>query len=183
PTTEPTTEPTAEPTAEPTEEPTAEPTEEPTAEPTALPTPGGGGLAVQYQCGDTNATNTEIKPHFIIVNLDTAAHPLSEMKIRYYYTLEGSGPETVYIDYAAVGLGNVTASFQTGYLEVGFTAEAGDLPASDNSGEIHVRFHKNDWTAYNEANDYSFDASKTAYTDWENVTLYFNGTLVWGYEP
>ena len=31
--------------------------------------------------------------------------------------------------------------------------------------------------------DYSYDAAKTVFADWTHVTLYRNGTLVWGTEP
>jgi len=46
-----------------------------------------------------------------------------------------------------------------------------------------VRINKNDWTNYNEANDYSYDPTKTSFADWNRVTLYRNGQLVWGVEP
>jgi cellulose 1,4-beta-cellobiosidase len=42
---------------------------------------------------------------------------------------------------------------------------------------------KADWSNFNEANDYSYDPTKTAYANWDRVTLYRNGTLVWGVEP
>ena len=45
------------------------------------------------------------------------------------------------------------------------------------------RFAKNDWSNYDERDDYSFDPTKTAYADWSRVTLYRNGVLVWGAEP
>ena len=45
------------------------------------------------------------------------------------------------------------------------------------------RIHNQNWTNYNEANDYSYDGTKTAFADWNRVTLYRNGALVWGTEP
>jgi hypothetical protein len=36
---------------------------------------------------------------------------------------------------------------------------------------------------YTQTNDYSFDATKTALTDWTHVTVYRLGTLIWGIEP
>ena len=45
------------------------------------------------------------------------------------------------------------------------------------------RIHNQNWTSYNEANDYSYDGTKTAFADWNRVTLYRNGALVWGTEP
>src|SRR5262249_34734096 len=48
---------------------------------------------------------------------------------------------------------------------------------------IQNRLNSQDFSAYNEANDYSFDPTKTSFADWTRVTLYRNGTLVWGTEP
>ncbi len=36
---------------------------------------------------------------------------------------------------------------------------------------------------FNQANDYSFNPADTSFTDSTTVTLYLNGTLVWGTEP
>jgi hypothetical protein len=46
-----------------------------------------------------------------------------------------------------------------------------------------TRMNKSDWQNFNEANDYSYDGTKTSFADWNKVTLYRNGTLVWGVEP
>ena len=69
------------------------------------------------------------------------------------------------------------------YLEVSFTAGAGSIAAGQSSGEIQTRNHKSDWTNFNESNDYSFDPTKTAYTDWTKVVLLRNGVVVWGIAP
>jgi hypothetical protein len=71
-----------------------------------------------------------------------------------------------------------------GSFQVAFAATAGNLAAtSGNTGEVQIWFHKSGWTNYTQTNDPSFDATKTAYADWNRVTLYQNGTLVWGTEP
>jgi endoglucanase len=36
---------------------------------------------------------------------------------------------------------------------------------------------------FTQTNDYSFGAGATQYADWNDVTVYRNGTLVWGVEP
>jgi aryl-phospho-beta-D-glucosidase BglC (GH1 family) len=156
----------------------------------ATRTMGVTTLKVQYRPANTAAGDNEIKPHLNVVNTSTSSVPLSELKIRYWYTVDGDKPQNYWCDYAAVGCGTITARFvklatpvtsADYYLEVGFTG--GTLAAGASTGEIQNRFAKNDWTNYNETGDYSFDATKTAYADWSRVTLYRNGTLIWGTEP
>ena len=95
-------------------------------------------------------------------------------------------------DFAVRGCANITARFVTPasttatadtYLEIGFTAAAGALSGGQQTDTIQNRLHNQNWTSYNEANDYSFDPTKTAFADWTRVTLYRSGVLVWGTEP
>ena len=166
-----------------------------TLTPTRTNTPSGPAtLRVQYRAADTNAGDNQIKPHFNIVNTGSSSVPLSELKIRYWYTREGTVGQNFWCDFSAItgNCGNITGTFvpvsplRTGadfYLEVGFNAAAGSIPAAGQSGEIQARFAKTDWSNYNETGDYSFDPTKTSFTDWDHVTLYRNGNLVWGIEP
>ncbi|MED4958069.1 cellulose binding domain-containing protein, partial [Paenibacillus macerans] len=162
----------------------------------AVPQAGQGGqpgtLVLQYKAGDTNAGDNQMKPLFRIVNNGTDAVPLSELTIRYWYTVDGDKEQTFHCDWAQIGGGNLSGKTvkmaeakenADSYVEISFNAGAGSLAPGSDSGEIQTRINKNDWSAYNEANDYSFDPAKTAYTDWDHVALYQNGSLVWGIEP
>src|SRR5439155_7871277 len=139
------------------------------------------GLKVQYRAADTVAGDNQIKPHLNIVNTGTTAVALSQLTMRYWYTIDGDRPQQYFCDYAAVGCGNVTSRYvklttavagADYYLEVGFTAGAGSVAAGGQSGEVQNRIAKDNWTNYNEADDYSFDPTKTAFADWTHVTLY-----------
>ena len=67
------------------------------------------------------------------------------------------------------------------YLEISFTG--GMLGPGDQTGEIQGRFHTDDYAALDESNDYSYDGTKTSFTDHTEVTAYDGGQLVWGTEP
>jgi hypothetical protein len=151
-----------------------------------------GDLVVQYRTTDTNATDQQFRPQLRIVNNGTTAVDLSKVKLRYYYTIDGEKAQQFNVDYATLGSGNVLGSFVkldpavTGadyYVEISFSAAAGSLAPGANTGEIQLRINKTDWSNYNEADDYSYDPAKTAYTDWSRVPLYLNGVLVWGVQP
>ena len=147
---------------------------------------------MQYRAADTSATDNQIKPHLNVVNTGTAAVPLSELTIRYWYAKDTTQTQVYDCDYAVKGCANITARFVTPapatatadtYLEIGFAPAAGALAAGQQTGEIQNRLHNQNWVNYNEANDYSFDPTKTAFADWTRVTLYRAGVLVWGTEP
>lgn len=161
------------------------------ATPTAVPAPSGD-LKIQYRTNDTSANDNQIRAHFKVVNNGDEAISLSDMKLRYYYTIDGDKSQQFNCDYAVVGSSNVSGSFvklanavteADYYLEISFGPNAGTLAPGADSGKIQIRINKSDWSNYAEADDYSRDATKSSYADWDKVTAYLNGSLVWGIEP
>lgn len=157
-----------------------------------IPEPVTGHVKVQYKTNDTNATDNQFRPQFNIINTGTESIALSNVKLRYYYTIDGDKPQQFNCDYAALGGSDVRGTFvklnnavalADYYLDISFGDGAGSLAPGASSGDIQVRINKNDWSNYNETNDYSYDSTKTSYTDSTKVPAYVNGTLVWGLEP
>ncbi|MFJ2043706.1 glycosyl hydrolase [Paenibacillus taichungensis] len=150
-----------------------------------------GNLTIQAFNGNTSASINGISPKFKVVNTGNSAIQLSDVKLRYYYTIDGEEAQSFWSDWASIGSANVTSKFvklatpvagADYVLEVGFTSSAGTLNAGQ-SAEIQARFSKNNWSNYNQANDYSFKAASTQFANHEQVTGYINGQLVWGIEP
>jgi YVTN family beta-propeller protein len=152
-------------------------------------------LKVQYQIGNPAATTNLIKPFFKIINMGDAPVPLNELTVRYWYTWDTRQPQTDHCIWAMgswYGCLSLTKTFvrvlpprlnADYYLEFGFTSGAGMLSAHSSSQAIINWFYKQDWSAYNQTNDYSFNPLATTYVDNPRMTLYRNGVLIWGVEP
>ncbi|HVQ94207.1 MAG TPA: glycoside hydrolase family 9 protein [Mycobacteriales bacterium] len=149
-------------------------------------------LKAQYKNNDSAPTDNQIKPGIRLVNGGTSAVALSTVTIRYYFTGDG-GPTTfnTWCDFAQYGCANISqqvvalATPVAGadrYLEIGFTAGAGSLPAGATLGDAQLRLNKTDWSPFSEAADYSY-AVNTGYADSNRITVYVGGLLVWGTAP
>jgi cellulose 1,4-beta-cellobiosidase len=152
------------------------------------------GLKVQYSCLDPLAPDDRfLQPAFKLSNASSASVPFSELKIRYWFTLE-AGDAPVFQCRSATSMGGctfVSSAFVTvsparpgadHYLEIGFTG-TNTLAAGQLSDLLDTPVSR--LNNFSETNDYSFDASKAwpNFSDHTKVTMYRNGTLVWGTEP
>ncbi|WP_438350082.1 glycoside hydrolase family 6 protein [Paenibacillus sp. FA6] len=149
-------------------------------------------LNVQYKTNSSNTTGNTIQASFNVVNSGATAVNLSNLKLRYYFTNEGSSDLSFWCDWAQMGTSHVSGSFATinpnqagadTYLEISFGSSAGSIPAGGQSGDIQIRVAKNNWSNFDFTNDYSFNGTLTNYTNWNKVTLHQSDTLVWGVQP
>lgn len=156
----------------------------------STPVPAGD-LTIQSFNGSTSASTNGISPKFKVINTGDSAIQLSDIKLRYFYTIDGEIAQNFWCDWASIGSANVTSKFVklatpvagADYaLEIGFTGSAGTLNPGE-SAEIQARFSKTNWSNYSQADDYSFKASSSQFVNNEQVTAYMNGQLVWGIEP
>ncbi|WP_077610946.1 glycoside hydrolase family 48 protein [Clostridium sp. Marseille-P2415] len=150
-----------------------------------------GDIKVQMFNGNTSAQINGIMPRFKIYNTGDTSISLSDLKLRYYYTVDGEKDQNFWCDWSTIGSNNVTGTFvkmpkaKTGadhYLEIGFTAGAGELKAGQ-SIEVQARFSKTDWSNYTQTEDYSYSDSGSSYADWTKITGYISDSLKWGVEP
>jgi hypothetical protein len=119
---------------------------------------------------------------------------LDELTVRYYYTWDPDPEDThqVFIcwDWGVEPLscGNVSGTFvETAgkdadyYVELGFATGA-TLEAGGSTGAVQIGLHKTTYSEYVLTNDWSF-ADVGTLTENSKITLYRNGTKVWGQEP
>lgn len=149
-----------------------------------------GNIKVEMYSGNTSETINGIMPRYRLTNTGNTAIKLSDVKIRYYYTIDGEKSQSFWCDWSSVGSNNVTGTFvkmeeaKDGadyYLETGFTEGAGYLQPGQ-SIEVQNRFSKSDWSNYNQGNDYSF-STNSYYSSNNKITVYISGVLAAGMEP
>ncbi|CAM4372160.1 X2-like carbohydrate binding domain-containing protein [Paenibacillus tarimensis] len=150
-----------------------------------------GSVKAQMFNGSTSSEVNTLNPRFKLMNTGAADISLADVKIRYYYTIDGEQEQSFWCDWSTAGSGNVTAKFvkmaspkdgADHYVEIGFSSGAGILPAGQ-SIDIQTRIAKNNWSSYSQTGDYSFNGSASSYTDWSKTTVYTAGSLQWGQEP
>ncbi len=150
-------------------------------------------IKVEYGGGEDAGQTSEIRRTFRITNTGNAMLNLSDVKLRYYYTIDGIKPQNFYCDTATIDTSLINGTFVTPaisaagsdtYLEIGFDSNAGEFQPGS-SIELGVRFSKEDNTNYTQTNDYSFTVSPVtpAFKEWDKVAAYINGELMWGLPP
>jgi hypothetical protein len=133
-----------------------------------------------------------LRPQLKIVNTGTSDMPLSELTVRYWYTVDGIQSQNYTCSSAtsSVGCSNILVGFSAftpavagadAYVDFTFTSAAGVLSAGG-SVAFQGIVRKTDFSDYDEADDFSYNpASDHVITT--AVSLYRNGALVWGLEP
>ncbi len=180
------------PSPSPSKEATVSPSPSPSQVVTTTTTPVNAGISVQVSGSETDSTNTLSKT-INFTGTKSDALDLSKIKIRYYYTADGTQSQNAWIDTAALSLQvspyyvNV-ADIVTGsivkmgtttdkadhYMEISF---AGDYTLDNTvSGQVSFRIAKEDWSSFTQSNDYSFG-------DNNKVVVYYDGAVVSGIEP
>ncbi|HEY9060313.1 MAG TPA: S8 family serine peptidase [Pseudobacteroides sp.] len=163
----------------------------PTNSPTTTLTPQLPSIKVQMYNGNKASQINTIFPWYRIINTGASSVKLADIKIRYYYTINGEYQQNFWCDWSNRSAINITGIFvkksmpQTDmdyYFELGFKDDAGILSPGQ-SVEAQNRFAKVNWSNFNQTDDYSFNNTSTNYIDWNKVSCYISNKLVWGEEP
>jgi endoglucanase len=149
-----------------------------------------GRLLVRGRSTSPGAQTNNLGFVLQVVNDGPTAINLSDIEIRYWFKpgLTGNITQQVDIDYAAVGSNHVKTQIdppdQDGLaaLRLQFVNTTGAIQPYTSSGDIVLRVHRSDWSAYDQLGSFSFKPD-TILTDWDHVGLYRGGLLVWGLEP
>ena len=144
-----------------------------------------------YTASKTASMSNTISTYLKINNEGNVPVSYGDLKVRYWFTKEGTPSLNYYLDYAALGNANIQAQFTTlnpvktganTYLELGVNTNVGTLYPLSSTGNIQYRIAKTDWSNFIQADDYSYSSnSEMALND--KVTVYYQGQLIYGTEP
>ncbi len=149
---------------------------------------GGELLSLEYKDVSSDAITNVIKPHFQLTNNSSQDIPYEDITIRYWFTSELDKPLQFASDYSVLGTSYVSGEFvrvknNEYYLEVSIAPDAGVLSSLTNSGRMETKIHYNDYSDFDQSDDYSYAPSIKDFALSERVTAYVNGTLIYGQEP
>ncbi|MBN2442552.1 MAG: hypothetical protein JXJ04_14455 [Spirochaetales bacterium] len=123
-----------------------------------------------------------MKPNFKFVNNTGNTLYLNEYTIRYYYTKEGNGEQSYSVNYSTISGLSTQGLFANDYIDIEITSTDSVLYPGEEC-EFGVSISKNDYTAYDQTDDYSFNANLVDFTEQNTITLYRNGSLISGTPP
>ena len=167
------------------------------------PGTGGGpaiaGFSVQFKNEHTPTSSAYIGGEILVKNAGPNSLGVSAIKVRYYFTDEvkktnqfnnnfqhintSSGQANLTVTFQVVGMAPTTATADT-YIEFSFASDHGQLGPNEALDFAWQMQGPNPATdTFNQANDYSFDASKTSLTNWEHIVALQGTNLLWGTPP
>jgi hypothetical protein len=139
---------------------------------------------------DASTDSVWIQPYLEIHNSGGSPAPLRDLEIRYFYTHDQTS-QFPRCDYAHTDCKNVIMSFEelnpprplaNYYFALTFGPDSLSVPANGRH-RFEVAFRKDGFVPYEQSDDYSYDASKSSYSQHDEVCIYRDGVLIWGTEP
>ncbi|SEO74427.1 autotransporter-associated beta strand repeat-containing protein [Mucilaginibacter gossypiicola] len=158
-------------------------------EPTAVA--AAPAFTVSYQNQNQGTTGNAISTYLVLNNTGNVPVNYSDLSVRYWFSREGTAGLNFSVGYAKLGNSKIINRFATlspalngadTYLELTIDPSAGSLYPLSNTGNIQYQVNKTDWSAFNEANDYSY-AAKAAMALNSHITVYYKDQLIYGTEP
>jgi hypothetical protein len=148
-------------------------------------------LTAFTQNNNYTATGNSISTFLKLSNDGNTPVNYKDLAVRYWFTADGVVTLNHWVDYAALGTGQVKGSFVTlspsvtgadTYVEIKVDSAAGALYPGSSTGNIQYRITKSNWSAFNEADDYSWKQA-APFAENGHVTVYYQGQLIYGTEP
>lgn len=148
-------------------------------------------FTVSYQNQNQGTSGNAISTYLVLNNTGNVPVNYSDLSVRYWFSREGTAGLNFSVGYAKLGNSKINNRFVTlspalngadTYLELTIDPSAGSFYPLSNTGNIQYQVNKTDWSAFNEANDYSFAANGAMALN-NHITVYYKDQLIYGTEP
>jgi gliding motility-associated-like protein len=142
-----------------------------------------------YTENKTSSGNT-ISVYLSLDNQGNVPLNYQDLSVRYFFTNEDAKPLNYWIDYAKIGASKISGQFSPllpadtmadTYFRLKVDSSAGKLYPLSTTGNIQYRIAKTDWSAFNQANDYSYRSGGSGENP--HICVYYQDQLIYGTEP
>ncbi|HLH71670.1 MAG TPA: hypothetical protein VKX96_00180, partial [Chloroflexota bacterium] len=149
-------------------------------------------LKVLYHQNNDNGQPGRVSFAFRIFDDGPSPIDLSRLALRYWLSANSSNlpPGSLSVDSGQLGgvplPADVKSTPRGDYLEIRFPPSAGTVERYRATAPVTVRFQESATLGVIAPSDYSFSTATLQpdqYQEWNRVTLYLDGKLVWGREP
>lgn len=137
-----------------------------------------------------SVSSQAIRWDFVIENTGNELIDLKNVKVRYYFKEDVDKIINFSVYFYSLGeektdvngkVYNITGPDSTNrYLEVTF--EKGSISPGE-SAWVFGAITREDWTEFNQKDDWSFNQGALTFSDWNKMTVHISDELVWGIEP
>lgn len=144
-----------------------------------------------YTENKSSTTANSISTYLQLRNEGNVAVAYEAITVRYYFTADTDQPLNAQVSYAVLASNNVKAKFVSitpplanadTYIELSFSNLGQFYPLSS-TGNIQYRITKQDWSNFNQSNDYSYQNGSNPLAENNRVVVYVRGQRVYGTEP
>ncbi|MDI9874084.1 cellulose binding domain-containing protein [Flectobacillus rivi] len=145
-----------------------------------------------YANSKSQPNSNTISTYLTLNNEGNSPVNYKDVKVRYWFTKDGSANLNTFFDYVQIGNAQVNGTFGSvsnkqgadSYFDLGFNATAGVLYPLSNSGNINFRIAKTDWSNFNQNDDYSYmSVNGNSLLLNTKISVYYQGNLIFGSEP
>ncbi|MDP4180480.1 MAG: cohesin domain-containing protein [Bacillota bacterium] len=151
-------------------------------------------LKVFYSNNGAGSDCNQIYANIKLKNTGSSDIDLSKLTIRYYFTKDNDKAMTYYSDYVSIGSTSVTFNNYAPatdkadkYIEIklssGVIYPNGAQWPKQSEVTIQGRIAKNDWSNFNQSNDYSYTGASTQYVENSRIAVFESGVLIAGSVP
>jgi hypothetical protein len=153
-------------------------------------TDGNKSIKLKHYNEQKDVLTQMIRWDFVIENTGSETIDLKNVKVRYYFNEEIDKKINFAVYFYSLGdektdvngeIRKISGTdFANRYVEITF--DKGSI-APHESAWVFGAITREDWSKFDQSDDYSYYQDATSFSYWNKITAYISNELVWGIEP